>query len=289
MTKRMNPIVDFVFKRIFGTEENKDLLLSFLNATLKPTEEKQLKEILLVDPHINADQVGDKASILDVRAKTKTGEQFIIEIQLHNKYDMEKRSLYYWAKMYEGQLAEGEPYRNLKKTITISIIDFEYLPTENFHSVFRLREDAEGFVLTDNLEIHFLELPKLESEHQETNDLLVKWLLFLKAESETKLEELAMSEPTIRKAINVLEFLSQDAEARRLYELREKALKDEVNMIEGVKQEKAMEVARNMLIKGMEVSLVSEMTGLSGEEVGIGRDRCLSLPEICRKGLPRKG
>ncbi|CFJ34115.1 conserved hypothetical protein [Mycobacterium tuberculosis] len=69
----------------------------------------------MVDPHINADQVGDKASILDVRAKTKTGEQINIEVQLHNKYDMEKRSLYYWAKMYEGQLAEGEPYRNLKK------------------------------------------------------------------------------------------------------------------------------------------------------------------------------
>ncbi|MCM3079630.1 Rpn family recombination-promoting nuclease/putative transposase [Brevibacillus invocatus] len=127
---------------------------------------------------------------------------------------MEKRSLYYWAKMYEGQLAEGEPYRNLKKTVT-------YLPSKSYHSVFRLREDAEKFILTDNLEIHFLELPKLGFEQQKTSDLLVKWLLFLKAESETKLEELAMSEPTIRKAINVLEFLSQDKEARKLYEMRE--------------------------------------------------------------------
>ncbi|MGG0937281.1 Rpn family recombination-promoting nuclease/putative transposase [Brevibacillus centrosporus] len=271
MTKRMNPIVDFVFKRIFGTEENKDLLLSFLNATLKPEEGKQLKEITLVDPHINADQVGDKASILDVRGKTKTGEQINIEVQLHNKYDMEKRSLYYWAKMYEGQLAEGEPYRNLRKTVTISIVDFSYLPSKSYHSVFRLREDKEKFVLTDNLEIHFLELPKLGAEHQETSDLLVKWLLFLKAESETKLEELAMSEPTIRKAVNVLEFLSQDAEARRLYEMREKALKDELNMVEGAKEEGRTEgkavIVRNMLAKGLNVAEISELTGLTIAEV----------------------
>nr|WP_276532015.1 Rpn family recombination-promoting nuclease/putative transposase [Brevibacillus invocatus] len=267
----MNPIVDFVFKRIFGTEENKDLLLSFLNATLKPEEGKQLQEITLVDPHINADQVGDKASILDVRGKTKTGEQINIEVQLHNKYDMEKRSLYYWAKMYEGQLAEGEPYRNLRKTVTISIVDFSYLPSKSYHSVFRLREDKEKFVLTDNLEIHFLELPKLGAEHQETSDLLVKWLLFLKAESETKLEELAMSEPTIRKAVNVLEFLNQDKEARKLYEMREMALKDELNMIEGAKAEgerqKAKEVAKNLLAMDMTVEMVAKATGLPTEEI----------------------
>ncbi|MGO0063631.1 Rpn family recombination-promoting nuclease/putative transposase [Brevibacillus fluminis] len=100
-----------------------------------------------------------------------------------------------------------------------------------------------------------------------TSDLQVKWLLFLKADSETKLEELAMSEPTIRKAVNVLEFLSQDAEARRLYEMREKALKDEVSMIEGAKEEGKAEVARKMIAKEMDISLIVELTGLSVEEI----------------------
>lgn len=88
-----------MFKRIFGVEENKDILLSFLNSTLKRPEGQELKEIELVDPHIHPDQVGDKASILDVKARTKTGVRIHIEIQLHNKYDIEKRSLYYWAKL----------------------------------------------------------------------------------------------------------------------------------------------------------------------------------------------
>ncbi|WP_280209850.1 Rpn family recombination-promoting nuclease/putative transposase, partial [Brevibacillus sp. AY1] len=91
--------------------------------------------------------------------------------------------------------------------------------------------------------------------------------LFLKAESKTKLEELAMSEPTIRKAINVLEFLNQDKEARKLYEMREMALKDEANMIQGAKEEGKAEVARKMLAKGMDVSLIVELTGLSVEEI----------------------
>ncbi|MCM3082195.1 Rpn family recombination-promoting nuclease/putative transposase, partial [Brevibacillus invocatus] len=118
---------------------------------------------------------------------------------------------------------------------------------------------------------HFLELPKLGAEHQETSDLLVKWLLFLKAESETKLEELAMSEPTIRKAVNVLEFLNQDKEARKLYEMREMALKDELNMIEGAKAEgerqKAKEVAKNLLAMDMTVEMVAKATGLPTEEI----------------------
>lgn len=219
--------------------------------------------------------MGDKASILDVKARTKTGERIHIEIQLHNKYDIEKRSLYYWAKLYEEQLGESQRYKDLHKTITISIIDFKYLPTNRFHSVFRLLEGTEGFVLTDDLEIHFLELPKLGAEQQETSDLLVKWLLFLKAESETKLEELAMSEPTIRKAVNVLEFLSQDKEARKLYEMREKALRDELNMVEGAKEEgkaegerqKAVEIAREMLAEGDSPERVAKLTKLPLEEI----------------------
>ncbi|MGO0063635.1 Rpn family recombination-promoting nuclease/putative transposase [Brevibacillus fluminis] len=103
--------------------------------------------------------------------------------------------------------------------------------------------------------------------------------MFLKAESETKLEELAMSEPTIRKAVNVLEFLSQDAEARRLYEMREKALKDELNMIEGAKAEgraegrtegerqKALEIAREMLAEGDSPERVAKLTKLPQEEI----------------------
>ena len=203
MTTRLRPSNDFVFKRIFGVEENKDILLSFLNSTLKRPEGQELKEIELVDPHIHPDQVGDKASILDVKARTKAGERIHIEIQLHNKYDIEKRSLYYWTKLYEEQLGESQ--------------------------------------------------------------------LFLKTESEMKLEELAMSEPTIRKAVDVLEFPSQDKEARRLYEMREKALRDELNMIQGAKEEgerqKALEVAKGMLSDGMSVEIIAKYTKLSIAEI----------------------
>ncbi|MGE5703967.1 MAG: Rpn family recombination-promoting nuclease/putative transposase [Clostridia bacterium] len=275
MARWMRPCNDFVFKRIFGVEENSDLLLSFLNAVLRPQPGAELTEITLIDPHLIPDQVGDKASILDVKAITRSGERINIEVQLHNKYDMEKRALYYWAKMYEEQLGESSLYKHLRKTITINILDFQCLPTDAFHSIFRLQEESRGFLLTNDLEIHFLELSKLRGSDVNMNDPLVNWLLFVGAQDERTVDLLARNEPVIRKAKTVLEFLNQNDEARKLYEIRVKALRDEANMIEGAKEEGRAEgeakgkaeIAKNMLVAGMSIEQISALTGLSPVEI----------------------
>ncbi|WP_139490585.1 Rpn family recombination-promoting nuclease/putative transposase [Brevibacillus dissolubilis] len=281
--RRLNPKVDFVFKRIFGTEENKDILLAFLNAILHPPDGQDLTEIALLDPHLNPDMVGDKTSILDVRAITAAGIPINIEIQLFNKYNIEKRTLYYWAKLYQEQLEQGQNYRELKKAVTINIVDFNCLETDEFHSVFRVREDRTGQLLTDDLEIHFLELRKLTSQQAMPNERLMKWMMFLQAENEETLEGVAMDEPAIRKAVDVLKFLSQDKETRRLFEMREKALKDEVSMIHGAKEEgeakgraegisqgiaqSKAKIAKNLISLGMDDHLIVQATGLTPAEI----------------------
>jgi predicted transposase/invertase (TIGR01784 family) len=271
VTTWMRPSNDFVFKRIFGVEENKDILLSFLNAVLKPPEGKELTEITLVDPHIHPNKVGDKKSILDVKAQTAEGERINIEIQVEDKYNMNKRTLYYWAKMYEEQLESGQDYELLNKAITINILNYVHLPTDNYHSVFHLREDVEGYVLCDDMEFHFLELPKLRKATVDLNDRLVNWLLFVGAKSERMVEELAIKEPAIQKAKTVLDFLNQDEEARRLYELREQALKDEQHMLARAekrgREEGKAETARNLLTLGVDVDTIAKATGLSQEEI----------------------
>ena len=73
---------------------------------------------------------------------------------------MDKRSLYYWSKLYSGQLTVGQDYRELKKTITINIINFNYLEGDSFHKIFHIKEDSTGKILNDLLEIHFVELIK---------------------------------------------------------------------------------------------------------------------------------
>ncbi len=240
-------------------------------------------------------EYGIMVLFVNIHAKTADGKLVNIEIQLFNRYDMEKRTLYYWSKMFTAQLTEGKPYRDLRKTIAINIVNFDYIDNERFHNVFHLREDETDVVLTDLIEIHFLELPKLEQERETLNNKLVKWLLFLKGVQKERWGELSMNEPTLRKAMDTLEFLSQDREARQLYEMRQKALHDEVSMILGAKEEgraqgraegraegkeegreegkeegsreRALSVAKNLLSMGLSTEMIMQATGLTRQEI----------------------
>ncbi|WP_127484093.1 Rpn family recombination-promoting nuclease/putative transposase [Paenibacillus ehimensis] len=275
MTELLDPRNDFVFKRIFGSEENKDVLLAFLNHTFMEAGEPPLTEIVLLNPYTEKDAPYDKQSIFDIWAKTAEGKLINVEMQLFNKYDNEKRTLYYWGKRYSSQLQEGQTYKALKKCVTINILNFSFLPNDRYHSVFHLREDHTLIPLIDDLEVHFIELPKLDDRAVPVEGGLVNWLLFLKGVDKSNWEVLAMNEPTLKKAMTTLEFLSQDAEARRLYEARQKYLHDEASMIEGARTEGKtqgilhgkIEVAKNMLSMGLDIQLIIKATGLSEEEI----------------------
>ena len=128
---------DFVFKLLFGDEKNKDLLIAFLNAVLgKPQDE--LEDIELINTELLREFAEDRKGILDVRAKTKNGEQIDIEIQVLYTDYMAERTLFYWSKMYNGQIKSGDTYDKLKKCITINIVDFECLPINKVHSSFHI-------------------------------------------------------------------------------------------------------------------------------------------------------
>jgi len=193
-----------------------------------------------------------------------------------NKYDNEKRTLYYWSKQYAGQLEKGHSYKQLRKCVTINILNFSILPDDRYHNVFHLREDHSGITLIDDIEIHIMELSKLNAQTLPHEGGLLNWLLFLKSEDTTNWEVLKVNEPALGKAMTALEYLSQDAEARRLYEMRQKALHDEASMLEGARTEGELagklEVALNMLAKGMDTATITELTGFSAEQLGkLGR------------------
>ena len=99
---------------------------------------------------------------MDVKAVTSKNEIINIEIQLKNEYNMIQRSLYYWSKLYEEQLEEGDRYDKLSRTVCINILDFKYLKNDRFHNGYRLKEIETNEELTDLEEIHFIEIPKLK-------------------------------------------------------------------------------------------------------------------------------
>ncbi|WP_322907670.1 Rpn family recombination-promoting nuclease/putative transposase [Paenibacillus campi] len=236
MTELLDPRNDFLFKRIFGSEENRDVLLTFLNRTFMEANKPLLREIILLNPYTDKDSPTDKQSIMDVRARTTEGELINVEMQLFNRYDMEKRTLFYWSKLYTSQLVEAQSYNTLQRCVTINIVNFKLLKNELYHNVFHLREDRTGIELIDDIEIHFLELPKLDARSLPLEQGgLANWLLFLQGATPDQWEVLTMNEPKLKKAMTTLEFLSQDREARMRYEARQKFLHDQASLMEAAK------------------------------------------------------
>ncbi len=272
----LDPKMDFVFKNIFGSEKHPNILISFLNATLKPKD--LITEVEIKNTDLNKGYIEDKFSRLDVKATTSNDEIINIEIQLKNEYNMIKRSLYYWSKLYSEQLNEGEDYSLLKRTICINILNFKYLKTRMFHSVYRMKEIHTNEELSDIEEIHFIEIPKLEDGSDE-KDMLVAWIEFLKNPESEKVRSLEMSVDEIREAKDELIKMSNDDTQRELYEMRAKTLRDKISALneaerKGIKKgreegekNKAIEIAKSLINLGLDKESIAKSTGLDLCEV----------------------
>lgn len=297
MTRYMDLKIDFAFKLLFGTRENEPILRAMLNAILKLPKDDRIASLTILNSELLREHETDKQSVLDIYARTEKDEYINIEIQVADKYDMKKRTLYYWSRIYSSQLKKGSlSYGEMKKTITINILDFDLLlETDRYHSTFRLYEDEEKFLLTDVLEVHFVEMPKLlrmweqQAVNLEENEK-ERWLLILEADDRDdirrELEAIAMKDPVMKKAFDQWEDLSRDEKTWIEYETRKKAIHDELSAAreaeirqqrareEGLaegrtegERQKATEVAKNLLAMDMTVEMVAKATGLSVEEI----------------------
>ena len=272
----MLPKNDFAFKMLFGDERNKDILIAFLNSVLN----EKIEHISLLNTELKREFIEDKHGILDVRAVTDKGINIDIEIQLLKTKYMPERTLYYWSKMYIEQLKSGDKFSKLKKTITINILDYKSINSEKFHNCFHLLEDDSGLKLTDAIEVHFLEMPKLhERKDLDVNDNLIQWMMFLDSETKEGFDVLAGKNKEIEKAYNILQVISKDDEARAIYLAREMALHDEVTRLEeaeekGIekglekgRQESQMNIAKNLLNIGIDEESIAKATGLSEDVI----------------------
>ena len=274
----LSPKVDFVFKKIFGSEENKSVLISFLNATLKP--KKEIVSVDLKNTDIEKEYLKDKFSRLDVKATTSNKETINIEIQLSDQYNMTQRTLYYWSKMYEEQMEQSDNYRKLSRTVCINILNYNYLDNDRFHNTYRLKEIETNEELTDICEIHFIEIPKLRQlKLKDEKDMLEVWVEFLRDPESEVIRSIETTNQDLKKAKDKLYKLSQSKEDRELYFLREKSIRDEISALSKAKEEgmqkgaknKELEIAKNLL-DVLDDNTISLKTGLSLEEVKILRN-----------------
>ncbi|MBI6111989.1 Rpn family recombination-promoting nuclease/putative transposase, partial [Clostridium perfringens] len=274
------PQIDFVFKKIFGTEKNKPILINFLNAVIKPTT--PIKDVEIKNNDIDKDFIEDKFSRLDVKATTSNKEHINIEIQVKNEYNMIQRTLYYWSKMYSEQIQNRDNYSKLERTVCINILNFKYLKNDKYHNAYRLKEITSNEELTDLQEIHFIELPKFNEignkeyvENVEKMDALEKWLEFLVEPESNTVRQLELSNEEIKLAKSELYRLSMDSKEREQYNMREKAIYDRISALENAeakgkiegKIERTLEVAKKLLLADVDINIIISSTGLNKEEI----------------------
>lgn len=235
--------IDYAFKQLFGNVKNKEITVVFLNAILQKTGRNRIKDIAFMNTEVNQEYVGDKQSRLDLLVITSAGEQINVEIQFTNQYDMIKRSIYYWSKMYSVPLGKGMAYKELRPVIAINILNFSiFSQTERFHTSYHLYEDEDQFKLTNEMEFHFIEMKKLMKDWKADkldpwNDVLARWLLLLgMVDSRNdkvyediyrELEGIAVKDELMKETFENWENLSMEREQREAYEGRLKRIMDE--------------------------------------------------------------
>ena len=287
--KLLLPTNDYVFKRIFGKKGNEDITTEFIEAVTGVRYE----EINLEDtPILERDLLEKKIGVLDVKVIANKENDIDLEMQVVKSEYIADRILWYWAKMYSASIDRGESYNNTKRAICILIADFcleDLKAVTKYHTKWHIREDDfVNIILTEKLEIHIIELEKLENMKilSEEDKKLLNWCKFIK--NPDNMEDSTMSENNgIKRAKEELDKISQDAKERRLAELREKALMDEIairdsgfkegyeegkasGIKEGMKQgivKKQIEIAKKMIKENINISIISKITDLSEEQI----------------------
>ena len=255
-----------------GSERiTKDFLSSILE---EPIEEINLDENIV----LRREYLKGKMGVVDVLAKINEKEYCHIEMQVGENNHIKERLLYYWSRRYAKTIKESEEYQALKRTISILITDFEVRGLEDLrmHSKWKIIEENGGkHVLTNDLELHIIELPKRRIvQGDEKAQKLMEWLAFLENPESEEVEKYMEKNVNIKEAKTKLEGISEDKRLQRIAELREKAILDEkeakyTGYMNGLEEgRKSIEqIVRRMKKANFSIDTIKEMTGLTEKEI----------------------
>jgi len=258
---------DTLFKILFVQHPD---LLKRLVSELLGIRLESIGEFVITNPEMPPELLGGKFCRLDIKM-TVDGRKVDLEVQVQNKGDYPERALFNWARLYSSALPEGGVYRNLPRTVVISIIDFNLFGCKEFHSEYQALEITRHSPLTDKMGLHFFELPKVPEGLSKDNKLLL-WLSLFKAETPEELEKIKTLEvPEMNEAISAYQRITVSPEFRELELERSLARHDEATALyyaqEKGKMEGKMEAARNLKALGIPTDIIVKSIGLPPEEI----------------------
>ncbi len=280
----INPYTDFGFKKLFGSDINKELLISFLNALFEGSE--RIKDIT----YLNTEHLGnlelDRKAVFDVYCENDMGEKFLVEMQKGEQEFFKDRSIYYLTFPIREQAKRGNWNYELKAVYAVSILNFVFDRSDDgiYRHEVRLTDSATGTVFYDKLALYYLEMPKFNKAENELKTMFDKWLFVLRNLSSLFERPAALQDRVFTRLFEAAEIARFTPTEMNQYEDSLKNFRDMYSVIttaekkghaEGLAEglarganQKAIEIAREMLAAGMPLDVVSQLTKLNKEQLG---------------------
>ena len=265
----INPYTDFGFKKLFGTEMNKDLLISFLNALFH--DEQVIKDV----KYLNSEQLGEgfreRKAIFDVYCENEKGEKFIVEMQKVEQNYFKDRSIYYATFPSRDQALRGDWNFQLKSVYTVGILNFVFpddeYDEECYHHEVKLMDTADKHVFFDKLTFVYLEMPKFNKTEDQLETMFDKWLFVLRNLSRLLERPAALQERVFEKLFKQAEIAKFSPEERQDYEESVKIYRDLKNSLDTAEWKAKVKIAHRMKAKGYAIEDIVDITKLSIEDI----------------------
>ena len=300
----VDPKTDFAFKRIFGSEDSKAALISFINASLELAGDRLVETVEIKNPYQTRDLPIDKHSIVDIACTDKSGIRYLVEMQVDNVKGFANRMLFNLAGCYSGQLIKGQDYPKLNDVVLISVMDFSLFEgLESWRSLYVLKDIKTNYAPFNQFRLCCLELKKFDKTEERLAGMLDKWAFFLKETGNLEMRPDALRDAVFDVAFEKAEVSKLSPEEKEAYDASIQKVRDErgkiaagvdkgrkegrkegekIGMEKGRKEgkkiglekgrkegreEERREMALGMLEKGMDIATISEISKLTLEQV----------------------
>jgi predicted transposase/invertase (TIGR01784 family) len=266
--KFINPFTDFGFKKIFGSEPNKDLLIDFLNELLK-TKEKIKDLTYKKTEHLDSTEA-DRKAIFDLYCENEKGEKFIVELQKVKQQFFKDRSLYYATFPIQEQAIKGEWNYELKAVYCVGILDFVFDDKDKDRLVvdeIGLISKKTGKVFNDKLSFVYVQMPNFTKTEDELETHEDKWFYLLKNLHKFDRIPSKLQDKIFKKVFKIAEIAKYSAEEKQRYIDSLKFYLDLKNSLDYAKYEGKVEIIIEMIKEGMNNELIHRLTKLSFENI----------------------
>ncbi len=262
---------DIAFRKIFGNESKKIILISFLNAVMKLKDKDAIEDVEILNPYQLPIIKNLKASIIDVKARDKRGKTYIIEMQVAEPNGLDKRLLYYASKDYSQQIESGEFYTKLKPVIFIGIFDFNFTQGDKYLSHHAVCDVENGKRIIKDMDFYFVELPKFNKPLNELQEVTDKWIFFIKEAENLEVVPENIDDEGLKAAYqdaNKHTWTKEELEAYDYAAMREQDERGKLVQAEKRGAEnRTMQIAKEMKSEGEPMEKIVKYTGLTAEEI----------------------